>query len=278
MPKSGTPLSEYAVRVIKEQLSDRGISQAAFARDWLYKEPRTFRNWLSRKTGVSNEEIEAIAKALGIGIEDLLGESKVPNSFHFYFDVIGAVEQVVKRGLSKGGEAYTNVTRLFNERVCFTKLPLKGYFRAFEHKAEGKKVNHYYHVKLSPIDESPREKVRFVFSFTVSGFHRNLLRIEYGEVILRPDKVEIVQYYQTPNFELERSPEDPWEVTVATWFDKLPHTFIVTSDVPFDLSELGKISEEELQRRRAEIACLPKHFFFHPDDSRTQVVKIPREE
>ncbi|MEZ5672159.1 MAG: hypothetical protein R3E08_07125 [Thiotrichaceae bacterium] len=88
------------------------------------------------------------------------------------------------------------------------------------------------------------------------------MRIDYGEIIVKSDIIEIKQYYQPPDYQVSRPAE--CLAKVATWFDELSHTFVVVSDKPFTIVEKGRVSEEKLHQSK-DIAVFWKHFFFHAD-------------
>jgi len=58
-------------------------------------------------------------------------------------------------------------------------------------------------------------------------------------------------------------------IRVVTYLGETPHTFIVSSDIPFELDKKGKISEADLELpsllsgNASDIVVFPRHFFFH---------------
>ncbi len=121
-----------------------------------------------------------------------------------------------------------------------------------------KKGKNYYFEFWIVLDE-PIEEAKFTISFTIN----NLVRIDYGEIIIKLDCIEIKQYYQPPDYQVNRPAG--CVAKVATWFDELPHTFIVVSDVKFKIIEKGQVSEKTLKSSN-DIAVFWKHFFFHADN------------
>ncbi len=152
--------------------------------------------------------------------------------------------------------AYRKVAELFMQRVSFVLLPKKGFFQVFEHDIiKGK--NYYFEFWIIP--DEPVENAKFIMNFTIA----NLVRIDYGEIIVKPGCIEIKQYYQPPNYQINKPIDYP--VKVATWFDELSHTFIVVGDVRFKIVEKGRVPEEKLKIAR-DMIVFWKHFFFHADD------------
>ena len=95
-------------------------------------------------------------------------------------------------------------------------------------------------------------------SFTIA----NLVRIDYGEIIIKPDCIEIKQYYQPSDYQINKDVHNI--IKVATWFDELSHTFIVVGNVKFKIIEKGRVSEEKLKSTN-DMAVFWKHFFFHAE-------------
>jgi len=142
---------------------------------------------------------------------------------------------------------------LFRNHITFLKYPKDGYFKTFKHDIQ-KGQNYYFEFQIKLMEEI--EEAKFVVSFTVN----NQIRINYGEVRLEHDKVDIIQYFQPPDYSVKRAGKNT--IRVATWFDELPHTFVINSQIPFEIEEKGKISEYELNQAN-DIAVFWKHFFFH---------------
>jgi hypothetical protein len=79
----------------------------------------------------------------------------------------------------------------------FVLLPRKGFFQVFEHNLKYGK-NYYFEFWL--ISETGIEEAKFTISFTIA----NSIRIDYGEIVVKSDRVEIKQYYQPPNYQVSR--------------------------------------------------------------------------
>ncbi len=256
MPKKGVVLSEQAVLLIRKYLSEHEYTQEYFATHILKVNVRTFHNWLTGRSSVELEKLEIIIRELGIGVEDFLG-SNVPEEYRARDDLFPTIRLIYEKGIAAYVKTnYQRVAKLFLQHISFNKFPRTGYFHTFEHDVRQGK-NYYCQVWILP--EIPVEEATFTFSFTIF----RLLRITYGEVILKKDSIEIKQFYQPPNYTIKRPKEHPVCIKAATWFDEADHTFIVSSQTKFRLENKGAIPEEELERKRKEMAVFWKHFFFH---------------
>jgi transcriptional regulator with XRE-family HTH domain len=258
MPKKGVFLPPKAVHSIKTYLAEHQLTQEAFATKTLKVSVKTFNNWLAGRSAVDSVKLELIIKELGIGIEDFFGE-QIPEEYRTSDDVFPTLRLVYETGVALSvRNAYHKVAKLFWKQISFNKFPKTGYFQVFEHDVfKGK--NYYCQVWLIP--EEPVEEVTFTFSFTIF----NLLRITYGEVILKKDCVEIKQYYQPPNYAVSKPKGNELIIKAATWFDEANHTFIVSSPVKFRLENKGRVSEMQLKHADNDIAVFWKHFFFHTE-------------
>lgn len=256
MPKKGIQLSARSIGIIREYLKIQEITQEDFA-EKLQVTPKTLSNWFTGKSTVDTDKLDIILKTLGIGVEDLLGED-IPQEYIFHEETMRAVWQVYKMGLAATGHrAYRKIAELFKEHVSFVMFPRKGFFQMFEHNVK-KGKNFYFQFWIVP--EEAVDEAKFTLSFTVG----NLIRINYGEVLVKKTAVEIKQYYQPPNYEVKRPEKEVCLAKVVTWFDEMSHTFVVVSDVKFKIVEKGRISEEKLKNSE-DIAVFWKHFFFHAD-------------
>ncbi|OQW94024.1 MAG: hypothetical protein BWK79_08050 [Beggiatoa sp. IS2] len=266
MPKKGIQLPTQTIEIIKNYLKEHKMTQEKFAKK-LGVSSRTLSNWLSGRSPVEPDELDNLAKILGIGLEDLFN-GELPEEYdllyNFYKETVKAVWKVYKSGLAGIGQRiYKKIDRLFRNHVSFVLTPRKGFFQTFEH--DTKKGKNYYFQFWIQLEEEIAE-AKFVISFTIG----NVVRVDYGEIIVKPESVEIKQYYQTPtHYQVKRPVKDVCTTKVVTWFDEMSHTFIVVSDVQFKIVEKGRISEGELkqvQNQANDIALFPKHFFFHEDD------------
>jgi hypothetical protein len=258
MPKKGIYLPPRAVEAIKTHIEQRGIVYETFAKKTLKVSVRTLHNWLASKNAIDQEKLDLLIKELGIGVEDLFGE-QLPEEYRARDDMFPTLRLMYETGVALTVKnAYSNVAKLFWQHISFNKFPKTGYFKTFEHDIS-KRKNYYCQIWLIPEEEV--EEITFTFSFTIF----NILRITYGEVILKKDCVELKQYYQPPNYIIVERPsiKKPL-VKAATWFDEANHTFIISSNVKFKLENKGYISEMDL-RHTDDVAVFWKHFFFHPD-------------
>lgn len=223
----------------------------------MHVSPRTLRNYLAGKTKIDDNKLEIIVKTLGIGVEDLLGE-EMPEHYKFKYNVVDAVFLIWRDGVAAVGEkAYAKIVELFRDRVSFTRLPRTGYFQTFEHNPRCGK-NYYREIWLTP--EQEVEEVKFIFSFTINKF----FRINYGEIILKQDTIEVVQYYQPPNYQIKRIDNNTRTLKAATWVDEAVHTFVISSDVKFKLEDKGRVTMTEAELRNAGgVAVFWRHFFFY---------------
>jgi len=179
--------------------------------------------------------------------------------------VIDGVGQISKCGIAAAvGKAYVKLVKLFHEQISFVKFPEKGFFQTFEHDVK-KGQNYYFQFWITT--EEKIEEAQFILSFTITNPCNShyAIRTSYGEVIVKPDGVEIKQYFQPSDYEVQRPDRQLCLAKVATWFDKVPHTFVVTSKIKFKIVQKGRISEEEL-KKSSDIAVFWKHFFFHCDE------------
>jgi len=256
MSKRGIELSTQTIEIIKDYLRVHEITQEEFAAQ-LQVTPKTLNNWLTGKNTIDLDKLDIIVKMMGIGLEDLLGED-IPQKYVFHEETMRAVWKVYKGGLAAiGHRVYRKIAELFKEHVSFVMFPKRGFFQMFEHNAK-KGKNYYFQFWI--VTEEAVEEAKFVISFTMG----NLIRINYGEILVKKTAVEIKQYYQPPNYEVKRPEKEVCLAKVVTWFDEMSHTFVVVSDVKFKIVEKGKISEEDL-RDSKDIAVFWKHFFFHAD-------------
>jgi len=251
MPKKGIQLSAQTVEIIKDYLREHEITQEEFA-EKLEVTPRTLSNWLSAKNAVDFDKLDVIAKTLGIGLEDLFGD--IPQDYVFHHETARAAWWLYRTGLAGLFQrTYKKVAELFRERVSFVLVPKRGYFQTFEHDISRGK-NYYFQFWL--VSEEDIAEAKFTISFTIA----NLVRIDYGEIIVRKEDVVLKAYYQPPDFYVERPAKEVCLAKVATWFDEMSHTFVVVSNVKFK----GRTSEEEL-RKSEDVLVFWKHFFFHQD-------------
>lgn len=256
MPKKGTKLSAKAIESIKNHLLAQRLTQEEFAHQ-LSVTPKTLSNWLSGRTTIEFKKLDSIVKKLGIGLEELF-EGDIPPQYVFHQETARVAWWLYKSGLAKlFHQAYWKIAELFLERVSFVLFPKKGFFQSFEHDIK-KGKNYYFQFWIVP--EEPITTAKFTLSFTIA----NLVRIDYGEIIVKPDCVELKAYYQPPDYQVNRPETTLVIAKVATWFDELSHTFVVVSDIKFKIIEKGRVSEEELKLAN-DIAVFWKHFFFHPD-------------
>lgn len=254
MSKKAIRLSQKTVAVIKHHLAIQNITHEAFAKQ-LNVTPKTLSNWLSCRTAMEFSKIDLLVKTLGIGLEDLF-EDEIPQEYTFHQEAAQVSFWLYKTGVAGLlHNAYRKIGELFMKRISFVLLPKKGFFQLFEHNIKNGK-NYYFEFWL--ISDTNIEDAKFTISFTIA----NIIRIDYGEIIVKSDCVEIKQYYQPPDYQVPRSTE--CLAKVATWFDELSHTFIVVCDKPFAIIEKGRVSEEKL-RQSKDIAVFWKHFFFHAD-------------
>ncbi len=256
MPKKGIYLPPQAVEAIKTHIEQSGIDYETFAKKALKVSVRTLHNWLAAKNTIDQEKLDILIKELGIGVGDLLGE-QLPEEYRSRDDVFPTLRLVYETGIALTVKnAYSNVAKLFWQQISFNKFPKTGYFQTFEHDIS-KRKNYYCQIWLIPEEEV--EEITFTFSYTVF----NVLRITYGEVILKKDCVELKQYHQPPpNYTVKRPDMKKPLIKAATWFDELNHTFIISSNVKFKLEDKGYISEMDL-KHADDIAIFWKHFFFH---------------
>jgi len=263
MPKGGIKLTETAIETIQSHLKNNKMTQEQFAKN-LKVTPRTMTNWLSGSSKIDYDKLHNLTKVLGVGIEDLLGTdlknlSADPDQYTFHYETHRAIYLAYKTGLARNAQKfYRKISNLFSKNISFLLIPRKGFFQSFEHDAE-KKKNYYFQFWIQSEEEVTEAK--FTISYTLGG----VIRINYGEIIIKSDRVEIVQYYQPPNFYVRRPTKDVCTAKVATWLDEMSHTFVVASDTTkFKIVEKGEISEEEI-KEAGDIAYFPKHFFFHQD-------------
>jgi transcriptional regulator with XRE-family HTH domain len=254
MSKKSIPLSPKTVEIIKIHLAARHITHEEFANQ-LKITPRTLNNWLSGRTAIEFNKLDRLIKTLGVGLEELFGD-EIPQDYVFHQETARVAWWLYKSGVATiFHNAYRKVAELFMKRVSFVLLPKKGFFQAFEHNIKNGK-NYYFEFWL--ISETGIEEAKFTISFTIA----NIIRIDYGEIFVKPDCVEIKQYYQPPDYQVKRPTE--CLAKVVTWFDELSHTFVVVSDKPFKIIEKGRVSEEKLHHVE-DVAIFWKHFFFHAD-------------
>ncbi|RKZ77517.1 MAG: hypothetical protein DRR16_29480 [Candidatus Parabeggiatoa sp. nov. 3] len=250
MPKKGVSLTPEASQKIKNYLKQNNLSQEEFAEDVLKVSPKTFRNWLSGKHSVDFEALNIIIEKLGIGVNDLLGDV---DKYNCTTGVVSTIREIYQNNVAVYVEkSYRKIFDLFRNHITFLKYPKDGYFKTFKHDIQ-KGQNYYFEFQIKLMEEI--EEAKFVVSFTVN----NQIRINYGEVRLEHDKVDIIQYFQPPDYSVKRAGKNT--IRVATWFDELPHTFVINSQIPFEIEEKGKISEYELNQAN-DIAVFWKHFFF----------------
>lgn len=254
MSKKAIPLSAETLTLIKQHLAARNITQDEFAKQ-LQVTPKTLNNWLSGRTAMEFSKLDQLVKILGVGLEELFGDD-IPEEYVFHQETARVAWWLYKTGLAHVfHNAYRKVAELFMKRVSFVLFPRKGFFQVFEHDVEKDKN---YYVEFWLITDQPVEEAQFTLSFTIA----NLVRIDYGEIHVKSDQIEIKQFYQPPDYQVKRPTE--CLVKVATWFDELSHTFVVVSEIPFSIVEKGRVSEEKLQKAD-DIAVFWKHFFFHAD-------------
>lgn len=254
MSKKAIPLSPKIIAVIQYHLITRQITHEEFAQQ-LKITPRTLNNWLSGKTAIEFNRLDHLVKTLGVGLEELFGND-IPQDYIFHQETARVAWWLYKSGVATiFHNAYRKVAELFMKRISFVLLPKKGFFQVFEHHVKHGK-NYYFEFWL--VSDEPVEEAHFTLSFTSA----NLVRIDYGEVIVKSDYVEIKQYYQPPDYQVKRP--NQCLAKVVTWFDELSHTFVVVSNKPFKIIEKGRISEEKLHHVD-DVAIFWKHFFFHAD-------------
>lgn len=263
MSKTGIRLPPKAAQTIKDYLIDHRLSRQAFA-NTLKVTPRTLNNWLAGRHAIDPDKLQLILPQIGVGVEDFFG-GQVPKEYCCPEGVISGLGQIFKCGVAAAvGKAYISVVKLFKEQISFTKFPRTGIFQTFEHDV---KLGRDYYFQFWIISAEEVEEAKFMMSFTITNpsNSRYVIRISYGEVLVQSNQVEVKQYFQ-PSHQVVNRPEKRLCVAkVATWFDKLPHTFVVNSNIKFKIVEKGRISEEEL-RQATDIAVFWKHFFFHRDD------------
>lgn len=261
MPKKGVCLPPHAVDVINDYLRVHGITRETFAEE-LKVTPRTLRNWLNGESTVDHNKLNQIVAKMGIGVEDLLGEN-IPPEYVFHEETMRAVWKVYKDGLAAiGHRIYRKIAELFREHVSFVILPKRGFFQMFSHDVK-KGKNYYFQFWI--VTDVEVDTAKFIISFTISNLKGvDLIRINYGEILVNKTTIGIKQYYQPPNYEVKRPPTEVCVAKVVTWFDEMSHTFVVTGDVKFKIVEKGRISEEEL-KDATDIAVFWRHFFFHAD-------------
>jgi len=254
MSKKSIPLSLKTIEIIKTHLATRHITHEEFAKQ-LKITPKTLNNWLSGRTAIEFNKLDHLVKTLGVGLEELFGD-EIPQDYIFHQEAAQVSFRLYKTGVAGLlHNAYRKIGELFMMRISFVLLPRKGFFQVFEHNLKYGK-NYYFEFWL--ISETGIEEAKFTISFTIA----NIIRIDYGEIVVKSDRVEIKQYYQPPNYQVSRPTE--CLAKVVTWFDELPHTFVVVSDQPFKIIEKGRISEGKLHHVD-DIAIFWKHFFFHAD-------------
>jgi len=259
MPKKGVFLTLEASKKIKSYLKQNNLSQEEFAEGILDVSSKTLRNWLGGKNSVDLDALDIIIDKLGIGINDLLGDMDC-DKYNCTTGVASTVREIYSNHVAIYIEqSYRRITGLFNDHISFLKFPKHGYFKTFEHDPNNSKNFYFeFHIKL----EEEIEEVKFTIGFTISK-----IRIDYGEINIGRDKIDIVQFFQPPNYSVKRI--DKKVVRVVTYLDETPHIFIVSSDVPFELEKKGKISEEDLDLpnllngQASDIVVFLRHFFFH---------------
>jgi transcriptional regulator with XRE-family HTH domain len=237
MPKKGIFLTTEAAKRIKGYLKKNNYSQEKFAEEILEISSKTFRNWLSGKHSVDFNALELILEELGIGIYDLLGDVDC-DKYNYSTGVVSTIREIYQNNVAIYVEnSYRKIVDLFQNHLTFLKFPKHGYFRTFKHEPE-KGQNYYFEFHIKLMEEI--EEAKFVISFTVDK-----IRINYGELHLNHDRVDVVQYFQPPNYSVKMASKNI--IRVATWFDEVPHTFVINSQIPFEIEEKGKISECELK-------------------------------
>lgn len=256
MPKKGIELSPKAIEAIKHYLKRNKMTQEKLA-DQLQVTPKTLNNWLSKRSTIDKDKLDSLIRILGLGLEDLFADN-IPNEYVFHEETVKAVWRVYRSGLADiGHRVYRKIGELFRKNVSFVLFPKRGFFQTFEHDI--KKGKNYYFQFWIQTDEEITEAT-FIISFTI----KHLIRVNYGEIIVKSDNIEVKQYYQPPNFQVKRPDKSLCSIKVVTWFDEMPHTFVVVGDSPFKIIEKGRISEDEL-KQADDIAFFPKHFFFHEE-------------
>lgn len=256
MSKKRVQLSTQTIKVIKNCLKEREITQEELALK-LMVTPRTLTNWLSGKNPVDFDKLDRIVRIIGIGLEDLFGDD-IPQEYVFHQETARVAWWLYKTGVANLFQrTYRKVAELFRKRISFVLVPKKGFFQIVEHDAN-KEKNYYFQFWI--ITDEKIETAKFTLSFTIA----DLLRIDYGEIIVGKEIVDLKAYYQPPDFQVKRPERAICLVKIATWFDEMSHTFIVVSDIKFKIVEKGRISEKEL-RNSEDIAVFWKHFFFHAD-------------
>jgi transcriptional regulator with XRE-family HTH domain len=261
MPKSGIQLPLKSAQTILTYLAENKISQTTFA-NTLEVTPRTLNNWLAGRHTIDPAKLQWIIHQVGIGLEDFF-DGAVPTEYGCPNGVVSCVGQVYNNGVAATVEkTYPRIVKFFQEQISFTKFPRHGFFQAFEHDVH-KGKNYYFQFWLT--SEEKIAEAKFVMSFTIASNSHYAIRISYGEVLVKPEKVGIKQYFQPSDYAVQRPEKQFCVAKVATWLDEAPHTFVVNSDVKFKIVEKGRISEEEL-RRASDIGVFWKHFFFHSDE------------
>lgn len=254
MPRKGIKLPDKTVQIIKSHLKKHRLTQAKFA-EQLAVSPKTLNNWLSGRNTIDQKDINKILEMLGVGLEDFFA-GDIPKEYVFHEEIGSVIWRIYKSGLAiLGCRVYKRIAELFKTHINFVIPPKKGFFQTVKQDSKSKK-DYYFQFYIIP--EEKVNTARFVISFTLA----DVVRIDYGEFTVKQDIIEVIQYYQPPNYQVKRPTGNINAIKVATWFDELPHTFTVVSDIRFKIEKKGEISEETLQSAE-DIVIFWKHFFFH---------------
>lgn len=210
---------------VRARLSALRLSQAELAHR-IGVPVRTVQYWMSkRRPMVSEEDVCAIAEALGVGTNEVAERHELVRTSEAErsTDLESLAKIVLEPSTLDVARRYLSYLR----HVSFRFWPRWGYVQPFRH--DGSHPHQYAELALTwPSDARVR---RFVFAFQLG-----LLRVEYGEIVVREYDATLISYFVPRRVEDRSALPTPGKLAVRTWFGAEMCNFYVTSSETFELS------------------------------------------
>jgi len=298
--KGEANVGKYEVQQIMTRMKEINLSFNELAKEVGITSNGLKKILSNKDKGVKKENLDKIMEVLSIGVSDIFKEipdiynenkflnpemrqwrgtvfkaTKDERAFNELTKLGKIIENVHKFGyttiIDEIARGYDFVESFFKDKTSFLPMPLKGYWKKF-HTFPDEMKNCYINFKLIPKERNAHFKIAYTlgdlrlknnpkFNFRLP----KIIKITYAEIIVNPDYITVIQYYNTPSkYKVKNLGE---EISVFTWLDKAEHQFIISCNCDFNLSyEKNKeFDRNKVSLEFSKLTCVvfQRHPYFH---------------
>ena len=215
---------------IRKLLLIRDMTQGQLAK-FCNVEERTVARWIrtdSKQIGkrVNGRTLELIASALQVGFIDIISNEENNKK-----EMTKTAEDEIAILQSRGRRPILDIIQQEWDQISFylgcihmSHIPPTGYFKLF--KNEQTKKHYFAHIIIQP--RVTAKSYIFTFAYSIGT-----IRIEYGDIKIDGDTVELISYFTSQNDKCHRNKDG--SISVWTWFGEDVVPFTVSCLKLFDL-------------------------------------------